>query len=191
MATKPKSLPEIVNEIYALLEPIGSDERQRVVSSVMTLLGEVATPKGKGESHDAGDDDADGSGGVPLGKRAKRWFNQSELTAEMLEPIFHHEDGKVQIIASEVPGKGKKRQTKNCYLLEGARCLLEKDEAKFAEADVVALCKDLGCHDSANHAANRKSLGNIVTGTKDSGFTLPAPGLKEAAALIKEMATSA
>ncbi|MAY74239.1 MAG: hypothetical protein CMJ31_05825 [Phycisphaerae bacterium] len=157
----------------------------------MTLLGEVTTQKSRGQFGDAAEEDDDPDvGAVPLGNRVKRWFKQSGLTAAMLEPIFHHEGGKVQIIAAEVPGNGKKAQTKNCYLLEGARCFLEKDEAKFAEADVVALCKHLGCHDSANHATNRKSLGNVVTGTKDSGFTLPAPGLKEAAALIKEMATS-
>lgn len=186
MAAKPKPLPEIVNEMYALLEPIGSEERQRVVGSVLTLLGEVATPKGKQPDQGAGDDGAS----MPLGRTAKRWMKQNGLTAEMLEPTFHHEDGKVQIIASDVPGNGKKAQTRNCYLIEGARSLLETDEAKFTEDEVVKLCKHLGSHDSANHAANRKSLGNIVTGTKDSGFTLPAPGLKAAAEVIKEMATS-
>jgi len=190
METKPKSLPNIVNEMFELLEPIGSDERQRVVSSVMTLLGEVATPKGNRPAQNGDDDHADEATIPGLGTAAKRWMKQNDLTAEMLEPIFHHEDGKVQVIAAEVPGGGKKGQTTNCYLLEGARCLLETDAPRFTDADAVDLCKSLGCHDKANHAANRKSLGNIVTGTKATGFTLPAPGLKAAAALIKEMASS-
>lgn len=191
MPAQPKPLPKIVDEMYALLEPIGSEERQRVVGSVMTLLGEVASPKGKGAAQDGDEDDPDGATITALGSVAKRWMKQNSLTAEMFEPIFHFEDGKVQVSAVEVPGGGKKGQTKNCYLLEGARCLLETDAPKFTDADAVGLCKSLGCHDSTNHAANRRGLGNIVTGTKDSGFTLTAPGLKAAAVLIKEMATSA
>ena len=35
-----KTLPQIVNDVYVLLEPLDSDHRQKVVGSVMTLLGE-------------------------------------------------------------------------------------------------------------------------------------------------------
>ena len=66
--------------------------------------------------------------------------------------------------------------------------MLANDDAKFSEKDAVDLCKHMGCHDDANHAKNRNELGNVVAGTKKSGFTLPAPGLRAAASVVKEMA---
>ena len=92
------------------------------------------------------------------------------------------------MIVGEVPGDGKRGKSQNCYLLSGVRALLESDEPKFTEAAVVSLCKHMGCHDQTNHAKTRSSLGNIIAGSKTSGFTLPGPGLRAAAELVKAMA---
>lgn len=39
-----KSMPVIVTDLHALLEPLDSDDRQKVVASVMMLFGESAPP---------------------------------------------------------------------------------------------------------------------------------------------------
>ena len=183
--TKTKSLPQAVTEIYALLEPFGSEERQKIVSSVMTLLGEDVTKTKSGSKiveEEAG-------GYSDLGSKAKRWMKQNSVSDAAIDEIFHCEKGNVEVIAGDIPGKGKRTQTINCYLLAGIQGLLANDEAKFSEADAVDLCKSMGCHDSPNHSKTRGELGNNVAGGKSTGYTLPAPGLRAAADLIKQMAT--
>ncbi len=191
MATK--SLPEIVNEFYKLLDPLDTEDRQRVITSVMALFGEVAMPSnklshGSVENHDEDGDGPDGSTfTATLGKNAKRWLNQYGVTAEMLEEVFHRDNGKIAIIASKVPGESMRDKAKYCYLLAGIRFLLEKDEAKFDDAIAIEVCTHYGCYNSPNHNRTRKDLGSLATGNKKNGFTLPAPGLRAAADLIKEM----
>ncbi len=182
-----KTLPEIVNDVYVLLEPLDSDNRQKVVGSVMALLGD--NPQAFTKKPSVGGYDGGGSsyGDKSLGLKAQRWMQQNHISPELLEEIFHCENGEVEFIACEVPGSGKKGQSKNCYLLAGVRSLLANDEAKFTDAEAVLLCKHVGCYDAKNHAATRSDLGNTVAGTKNSGFTLPAPGLRAAAEVIKQM----
>ena len=183
--TKKQTLPDVVSEVYTLLEPLQSDDRQKVVSSVMTLLGEKEVPQALGgRSAGEGEENL-----AVFGPKARRWLTQNSVSAAAVEEIFHREGDSVEVSAAEVPGSGKRGKTQNCYLLAGIRSLLATDEAKFADADAVALCKAMGCHDSANHAKTRSELGNNVAGTKASGFTLPAPGLRAAAALVKQMSS--
>lgn len=181
---KLKGLPEIVSEVYALLEPLESPERQKVIGSVMTLLGEhlVAAPK------------SNGTAGTPVqagtssfGPKASRWLDQNQISMQAVEEVFHCDGTDVEVIASEIPGNGKRAQTHNCYLLAGVRSLLATDDAKFTDDEAISLCKNMGCHDSANHAKTRSELGNYVAGSKNAGFTLPAPGLRAAAGLLKSM----
>ena len=185
--SKTKGLPQVVTEIYGLLEPFESDDRQKIVSSVMTLLGEVV--KTAKSSTKNGDEGGDEGGGGEFGSKAKRWMRQNSISDEMIDEIFHCENGDVEVIAGVIAGRGKRAQTINCYLLAGIRSLLASDEAKFSEDDAVDLCKSLGCHDSPNHSKTRGELGNSVAGSKSNGYTLSAPGLRAAATLIKEMAT--
>lgn len=184
---KHKGLPEIVSGIYALLEPLESHDRQKVVGSVMTLLGEQAVSAQKSNVS------ASGGGGreeTEFGPKAVRWMNQNGVSRAVLEEVFHREGTQVDVIASEIPGSGKRGKTHNCYLLVGIKSLLATDEAKFSDSDAVALCKNMGCHDAANHAKTRSELGNNVSGSKNTGFTLPAPGLRAAATLVKSMSGS-
>lgn len=184
--TNTKSLPEIVSEVYSLLEPLESPDRQKVVGSALTLLGEEPTTPSKRQLGEEGS----GSDEIPFGKKATRWLKQNNIPIADIEEIFHCEGNDVEVIASDIPGTGKRAQTHNCYLLSGVRSLLSGDEAKFIDNEAVSLCKTMGCHDSANHAKYRSELGNIVAGSKSSGYTLPAPGLRAAAALVKEISSS-
>ena len=181
---KSLDLPDVVGEIYKLLNPLESAERLKVVRSAMTLLGEDAGAGGAAAANKGFSGAGDGS---EFGIKATRWMGQNGIAASVIDEIFHKDGDKVEIIVSEVPGEGKKLKTQNCYLLSGVRALLESDEPKFSEAEAVSLCKNMGCHDQANHAKTRSELGNFVAGTKASGFTLPAPGLRAAADLIKTM----
>lgn len=186
--TKALNLPDVVGEIYKLLDPLESEDRQKIIKSAMMLLGENSGSLGSGTS--AGNANPEFTGAddeSSFGIKANRWMQQNGIEVSAINDIFHKDDDKVEIIVGEVPGERKKNKTHNCYLLSGVRTLLESDEAKFPDSDAVSLCKHMGCHDQANHAKIRSELGNIVAGTKKGGFTLPAPGLRAAAELIKTM----
>ncbi|OOG37111.1 hypothetical protein [Rhodanobacter sp. C05] len=181
-------LPSIVSGVYKLLEPLEPTDRAKVVRSALTLLGDDSnSPK----SSATGNSDSGADNGGAFGTKATRWMSQNGIDESVLGEIFHKDGTEVEIIVNDVPGEGKRGKSQNCYLLSGIRSFLESDEAKFSESDAVSLCKHMGCHDSANHAKTRVSLGNLVAGTKTSGYTLPAPGLRAAAELVKKMATSA
>ena len=165
--TKSPSLPDVVGEVYKLLDPLDPADRQKVIKSALTLLGEevgdgtVATASRMFPSDES-----------ELGSKATRWISQNGIVASVIDEIFHKEGDKVEVIVSDVPGQGKKTKTQNCYLISGIRSLLESDDPKFSEAEAISLCKHMGCYDQPNHAKTRNDFGNIVAGSKSSGFTL-------------------
>lgn len=186
---KASELPKVVGEIYNLLEPLESADRQKVVSSALTLLGESqpaslgAAPQRFQQERSVADVESE------FGSKATRWMKQHAIDTSALEELFHKDGEQVEVIANDVPGNSTKAKAQNCYLLTGISALLATDEPKFTDAEAVALCKHMGCYDKNNHAKARSELGNVVAGSKSNGFTLPAPGLRAAAELVKSMAS--
>ena len=179
MATS--KLPEITAKLCDILEKLDPDDRRKVVSAALTLLGSP-------QASDAGAIDAlNEETDVAVGVNARRWMQQNRISADSLQEIFHIDGGVVEVIASDVPGSSKRSKTRSCYLLSGIRALLGNDQPNFSESDAVELCKHVACYDSPNHANTRKELGNQIRGTKDAGYSLSAPGLRAAAELIKSM----
>lgn len=183
-----ESVPSVAVKVFELLEPLDPDVRQRVVIGALAMLGD--TPPGLRAFAGSGPGQ-DGDTVADFGSKANRWLKRHNLTLEQLEHAFHFgDDGAVEVLEGTVPGDGMKGQSTTAYLLLGVRHLLADDEPKFTDGDAVALCKRLGCHDSSNHAATRRDLGNRVTGSKKDGFTLTTPGLREAAEIVKKMAAN-
>jgi hypothetical protein len=170
---------DIVGKIVDLLTPLSSEERRRVVSASLTLLGEATNASAATETEDGGT--------ITTSGKAKAWQNQNKITANHLGQVFHCEDGKVEVIVGEMPGKNKKEKTLNAYVLAGIAQLLISGEAKFTDKDARALCSSAGCYDAPNHAATLKAKGNWFTGTKEKGWVLTAPGLKHAATLVRNL----
>ena len=56
------------------------------------------------------------------------------VTQEQLAHVFHIEDGKAEVIASEAPGKNGQKKTINAYVLTGIAGLLQTGEAKFDDS---------------------------------------------------------
>ncbi len=170
-----------MSKIIAILTPLPSEERSRVMNAAMMLLGE-ASPKLGAVSTD------DEVGAVSnLSPRAKAWMKQNSVTNEELEQVFHMSETGTEVIASHIPGKNKKEQTYNAYILTGIAQLLATGNPSFQDKTARTLCESSGCYDSANHSAHLKDRGNEFTGTKDKGWTLTAPGLKRGAEVIKEL----
>jgi hypothetical protein len=121
-------------------------------------------------------------------ERARIWMKQSSLSTDEIERVFHIGEGKVEIIAGTMPGKSNKDRTFNAYIILGLCKFLEVGVPNFDDKEARSLCIAHGCYDAANHASNFKDKGNDFAGSKDTGWTLTAPGLKNGATLVKELA---
>lgn len=186
-----KKPTEIVAEIVDLLTPLESTERLRVIQASLVLLGETLETSSRRIPGDIGDD-AQGANGETsdLPARARTWIKQHGVSREELQQVFHLQDGSAELIAGEIPGKNKKEKTLNAYILTGLAKLLSTGSAGFDDKSARALCVSSGCYDDSNHSSTIRDKGNEFAGTKDSGWTLTAPGLKRAASLVKEIAKS-
>jgi hypothetical protein len=185
MAKAQPKIAVVATKIFDLLTPLASDDRRKVLASALALLGEtLPSPPGNAGTGDHGGDQNLGDF-VP---RVKNWLKQNQLTVAQINEAFHLENGTAKFIG-EAQGKNAKEQTLNAYILAGLAAFLGTGEAKFYEKSAVALCKDLGCHNTANHAAYLKGHGKEFTGSKTQGWTLTAPGLRRAAELVKTVAS--
>jgi hypothetical protein len=179
-----KSITDVVSVVVGALQPLESEERHRVVSASMTLLGESGfrSPKSVDDDNERAEED---SGALP--GRASSWMKQNSVSLEQLRQVFHWTDGTVEVIAAEMPGKNNKEKVRNAYILLGIAQLLSSGVASFDDKSARALCEKLGIYDHTNHMKAMKG-GNEFTGSKDKGWTLTAPGLKHGAALVAGLA---
>lgn len=179
-------ITEVTTKVHALLEPLTSDERRRVVTAVLTLLGdEVSVRAPSTVPGNAASSVEEDNGSTKLPPKASAWSKKYGLTVEQLEHFFHFDNGSVTCIELAGQGKSKKEKAINTYLLTGVAALLGKGEAEFTDDEARKLCEHFGCYDGTNHTKAIKEFGNNITGSKSSGWKLTAPGLTAAAALVK------
>src|SRR5688572_11833212 len=116
--------------------------------------------------------------------KAVPWLRKNAISREQLDHIFMIGDESIDVIAA-MPGKGKRQQTIQAYVICGLRSFLGSGDAAFSDKQARDLCVKTGCYDSPNHATYMKDFGNWISGRKDSGWRLTNPGLNEAARLVK------
>jgi hypothetical protein len=174
-------ITEITAKVVELLEPYESQERQRIVQASLTLLGDIfIAPRTVGQPSPIEESEI-----ISLSDQAKIWMKQNHVSEAELELVFHISEGKADVIVSEIPGKDVKAKTINAYVLQGLANFLVSGTPKFDDKSARALCMKSGCYSAANHAVYIKAVGNKLTGSKDSGWTLTSPGLKQGAELVK------
>lgn len=178
----------VTASLYSILKPLESEDRRRVVKAALTLLGDAdASSIDKAESVEVAPSDGSPEGFSP---KVIGWLKKNNLDADALNNVFHVEGEVAEIIASEIPGKGGKEKTVNAYLLTGAKNFLTTGDGKFDDKSARDVCEALGCYNSTNHATYLKDRGNFLSGSKSTGWTLTAPGLKAVAELVREMSSS-
>lgn len=187
---EPLSLPEAVSRVYAILEPLSSDQRRRVVQGVFGLLGESAFLTNQSPSDPLPPrPPGHGASGVAdehkLPPKAAAWAKRHGLEMEQLERVFHFDNGSVTCVDLAGSATSKREKTVNTYLMVGVAALLGADQAAFSDEVARQLCEHFGCIDTTNHSKTLKEFGNLITGNKKEGWKLTAPGLTLAAALIK------
>jgi hypothetical protein len=185
-------ITQVTVSLFDLLEPLEAAERTRAINAAFALLGQPWEIQGSTSngSTPVSDYREDLGNGASLKPNAERWRKQYQISNAAIENIYHIDGDEVTIISTQVPGSSKRERSANCYLLVGVRNLLASNDANFTDREAVEFCQQVNAHDSANHAANRASLGPRITGTRATGFKLTVPGLRDAAALIKSMTSS-
>jgi hypothetical protein len=179
-----KSLVKLIE----VLEPMSSEERRRNINAALTYFGDAGleTPA-KGGVLQPPADVSDG-GHFPPAVTAR--MKQHGISADHAAHVFEFRDGEpFRVLA--VPGKGKKPQTLAMYHLVGLGTYLETGKRDFTDATARDYCKSYGCYDSPNHATYLDEKHPAFTGDKNSGWMLTVPGIKVAAAIVKEVAEAA
>lgn len=177
---------DAMTKIVEILTPLSFEDRTRAIRAAMTLLGDERPSAVPNTAITDALDQSHGELGT-LPPRAQTWMKQNGISVPELEQVFHIAEGVVEVIAAHMPGRNKKEQTYNAYILTGLGQLLLTGNPSFQDKPARALCESSGCYDSANHSAHIKDRGNEFTGSKEKGWILTAPGLKRAAALVKEL----
>jgi hypothetical protein len=167
-AGTPESPATLALKIYNLLEPHPSEMRQRAVRSALMSLGEVSNePAPAVQTAMDSRAHVDDAPSHKFGPRATKLMNRHGITTAMIDEVFHVSDGgKVDIIASSVPGAAKREMTENCYLLSGLRSLLATDTPSFDDGYAIAMCKHKAAYDKNNHTTYRSAIGNKIAGTR-------------------------
>ena len=171
---------KVLKEVVELLAPLSSDERGRVMRAAMGYFGETPAIVEEDIGNVAGAVEG-------LSPRARVWMKQNSVTSDQLQQVFHMSGDSIEVIAPQMPGKNKKEQTYNAYVISGIAQFLLNGNASFDDKAARGLCERSGCYDNANHSAHLRNRGNEFTGSKEKGWTLTAPGLKRGADLVKEM----
>jgi hypothetical protein len=182
--TKP-DLPALTTDLYKLLEPYEPDVRQRAIKAVLVMLGGDAQAAASPLAEPVLDEDGNGPA---LSPKVKGWMRTHGITREQLEHVFHLDGGLSEVLPTEAPGKNGKEKTINAYVLTGISAFLQTGEAKFDDKTARDVCREMGCFNEGNHSYYMKGRGNVIGGTKDSGWMLTGPGLKLGADLIKKVA---
>ena len=180
-----KTVVEVVPKLVQLLEPLSADERQRAISAVMVIFGQSAAVPGIDPQKSG--QDAHHDVGEGISAKAASWMKKNALTREQMDHVFSIETESIEVIAAKMPETGKRKQTVQAYVLCGISSFLKNGDTTFNDADARDLCIKVGCYDGPNHANYTTGFGNLLTGSKDSGWKLTNPGLSAGAQLIKQL----
>lgn len=181
----PKAVLGAIPKLVEVLTPLSVEDRQRAISATMILFGQpspASTTSSKTQTREEQIEPADGISG-----KGAAWMRKNAITREQLEYVFCIESDSIDVIAASMPAKGKRQQTVQAYVICGLKSYLKTGEPDFTDAEGRELCNKVGCYDMANHSNYRKAFGNLLNGSKESGWKLTNPGLSEAAKIVKQL----
>jgi hypothetical protein len=175
---------ESLIQLIGVLEPLSPEERRRNIKAALTYFGDSE------QEHSAKDvRQSSGDDGHFAPEIAAR-MRQHGISPDHAVHVFEFRQGEpFKVLA--VPGKGKKPQTLAMYHLVGLGTYLESNKRDFPDATARQYCKDYGCYDQPNHAAYLDEKHPAFAGDKNNGWLLTVPGIKVAAAIVKEVAEAA
>lgn len=179
---------EAALKLVQLLAPLTHEERDRAIAAAKILLGHPtsSTPTPAPAQEPGGISD-NGS----VSPKASAWMKKHSITRDQLEQVFAIDGNMIDVIASSMPGTSKRQQTVEAYVICGLKSFLQSGEPGFTDKEAREVCVRVGCYDTPNHSNYIKALGNLATGSKESGWKLSNPGISKAAEIVKELTQDA
>lgn len=178
-------------KLIEILDPLTSEERLRNINAALTALGDpsLSTSAQPVNPSPPAPDAAPVGGGAQYAADFNTRLRQNNIPAAHVEQVFEfHDDGSFSLI--RVPGKGAKDRTLNVYALVGLGTFLSTGKRDFTDDAAREACKVYGCYDLGNHSKTMKAHPASYI-AKGSDWMLTVPGIKDAAALLKEVADEA
>ena len=169
-----------------LLAELPALEREKAISAAKILLGDPVssgTDRTQLQSHLP----TDGDPIEGVAAKAVSWMRKNSLSRVQLEQVFSIDDNTFDVIAAKMPGKSRRLQTMEAYVMCGLKSFLQTGEPNFTNTEGRELCQKIGCYDRPNHHNYIKAFGNRIGGSKDGGWKLTNPGLSEAARIVKQL----
>jgi hypothetical protein len=198
--------PEItaISAVYMALKDLDPGAQGRVLNYVASKLGMpienakrerpksgqgiedpvVIHPLGAESESTEGNGQTDLDGISPAGKK---WMTRNGLTGDQLSAIFSLGIDDIDLVAKNVPGKGKRERMRNVFLLKGIAAYLGTGVARFTHEQVKEASLHYDAFDATNFATNLKSLISEVSGDKSTGYTLTTRGLTNGTELVKSL----
>jgi hypothetical protein len=185
MSSKPSTATEAVPLLVDLLAGLSPDEQKRAISATMILLGSAPLAEAAPAQFPPQDAPIDG-----ISAKAAAWMKKYNISTDQMGQVFAISPEEVDVIAAGMPGDSKRQQTLEAYVICGLRSFTREGEGRFDDRDARTLCQKLGCYDSPNHSNYMKAFGNLLVGSKDSGWKLTNPGFERAAQIVKHLTES-
>jgi hypothetical protein len=191
---------EACQVVYSALVALDVPARSRVLRYVAERLGlaaaleptdsvaaapppeplSVAAPSREVQSA-VGQAGADVDGISPI---ATKWITRSALNLTKLSRVFSIGAEEIDLIAESVPGKSKRARLHSVLLLKAIASYLSTGVPRVADQELREVAAHYDAKDDPNFAANLKGAEAYFTGNKQSGYTLTARGLTEAARIL-------
>lgn len=189
--------PEItaISEVYIALKDLDSDARARVLNYVSRKFNissysiqdediNLPAPTPPSSSVEVGNHDDELEGISPAGRK---WIARNGIAPSKLMTIFSLGIDEIDLVSKSVPGTKKAQRMKNVFLLKGIAAYLGTGAPRFTHEQMKEACLHYDAFDAPNFSTTFKSMAADVSGGKDTGYTLTARGMAEAAKLVKGM----
>ncbi len=207
--TDPVDDPEIaaISKVYAALKELEPDAQSRVLAYVagkLKVAAPIASEHGRVEDSSPAEkehsvsnsekgselkeehSDLDGISAI-----ARKWMTRTGLSSAQLQKVFSLGLDEIDLIATSVPGKGRREKMRSVFLLKGIAAYLGTGVARFSHEQMKSTCLHYDAFDATNFAANLRGLSSEVTGGKSEGYTLTARGLAAGTDMVKDLTQAA
>lgn len=198
--------PEIaaIGAVYSALQSLEKVAQQRALEYVARKLGiRIGTDSHAGESQsverlnpssldqsshpESAYDEVDPEISDEISPIAQKWMQRNSLEPNQLAALFSLGGEEIDVIAEKIPGKSKRERMRHVIYLKCIAAYLASGAARVSDKHAREACLHYDALDSANFAANIKSFGAYLSGTKQAGYTLTPRGISEATKIVKEM----
>jgi hypothetical protein len=183
--TQSTTAVDVLPKLVQLLADLPTPEREKAISAAKILLAD-SMASGGNKNHEEPHVDATTIPGIS--GKAAAWLQKNHISREQLDQIFSIDDKTFDVIAARMPGKSKRQQTAEAYIICGLKSFLQSGEPNFTNKEGRLLCQKVGCYDRPNHYNYIKAFGNRIGGSKDTGWKLTNPGLTDAAIIVRQLA---